>query len=112
MADTDTDISAEDMATDAVAAPAGVDESIVDISLALEAIYDIPVEITVVLGSSAINVQDLLSLDSGSVVELNRKVGESVDIYVNSRLVAKGEVVIVDDNIGITMTEVFKMDHG
>ena len=45
------------------------------------------------------------------VIELDRKVGEAVDIYVNNRLVARGEVVIVDERLGVTMTEIIKMDH-
>ncbi|VAV93372.1 Flagellar motor switch protein FliN, partial [hydrothermal vent metagenome] len=50
----------------------------------------------------------LLKLGSGSVVELDRKVGEAIDIYVNNRLVARGEVVILDEKLGITMTEIIK----
>ena len=74
----------------------------------LEALYDIPVNITVVLGRTQIEVTELLALNKGDVVELDRKVGESVDILVNNRLVARGEVVLVDERLGITMTEIIK----
>ena len=74
----------------------------------LQAIYDIPVNITVVLGRTHIEVSDLLALEKGDVVELDRKVGEAIDILVNNRLVARGEVVMVDDQLGITMTEIIK----
>ncbi len=74
----------------------------------LEALYDIPVNITVVLGRTQIEVTDLLALSSGDVVELDRKVGESVDILVNNRLVARGEVVLVEERLGITMTEIIR----
>ena len=77
----------------------------------LEALYDIPVNITVVLGRTQIGVTDLLALGSGDIVELDRKVGESVDILVNNRLVARGEVVLVDERLGITMTEIIKSNQ-
>ncbi len=74
----------------------------------LEAVYDIPVQISAVLGKAQMPVNQLLKLGRGAVVELDRKVGESIDIYVNNRLVARGELVIVDDRLGITMTEIIK----
>ncbi len=74
------------------------------------AIYDIPVQISAVLGRSNMQVSQLLKLGRGAVVELDRKVGEAIDIYVNNRLIARGEVVIVDDKLGITMTEIVKSD--
>ncbi|MCB1682230.1 MAG: flagellar motor switch protein FliN [Rhodospirillales bacterium] len=76
------------------------------------AIYDIPVQISAVLGRSTMQVSQLLKLGRGAVVELDRKVGEAIDIYVNNRLVARGEVVVVDDKLGITMTEIVKSDRG
>lgn len=74
----------------------------------LETLYDIPVEITVVLGRTSIPISQLVKLGRGAVIELNRKVGEAIDVFVNDRLVARGEVVIVEDRIGITMTEIIK----
>ncbi len=74
----------------------------------LEAVYDVPVNITAVLGRTNMEVADLLKLDEGDVVELDRKVGEAIDIFVNNRLVARGEVVLVEDRLGVTMTEIIK----
>ncbi len=79
----------------------------------LEAVYDIPVTVSAVLGRSTMQVSQLLKLGRGAVVELDRKLGEAIDVYVNNRLVARGEVVMVDDNrLGITMTEIVKADRG
>jgi flagellar motor switch protein FliN/FliY len=77
----------------------------------LEAVYDVPVQISAVLGHADIEVSNLLKLDEGAVIELDRKVGEAIDIYVNDRLVARGEVVIVENRLGITMTEIIKSDR-
>ncbi|HIF58915.1 MAG TPA: flagellar motor switch protein FliN [Rhodospirillales bacterium] len=74
----------------------------------LEAVYDIPVQVSAVLGKSTMEVARLLRLGKGAVIELDRKVGEAIDIYVNNRLVARGEVVVLDDRLGITMTEIIK----
>jgi len=76
----------------------------------LEAVYEIPVQVAAVLGKSNMQVSQLLKLGRGAVVELDRKVGEAIDIYVNNRLVARGEVVLVDDKLGVTMTEIIKSD--
>ena len=77
----------------------------------LEAVYDIPVQVSAVLGKATMQVSQLLKLGRGAVVELDRKVGEAIDIYVNNRLVARGEVVVVDDKLGVTMTEIIKSDQ-
>ena len=77
----------------------------------VEAIYDIPVQISAVLGRSTMKVSQLLKLGRGAVVELDRKVGEAIDIYVNNRLVARGEVVVNEDRLGVTMTEIVKSDR-
>jgi len=66
----------------------------------LEAVYDIPVQVSAVLGKATMQVSQLLKLGRGAVVELDRKVGEAIDIYVNNRLVARGEVVVVEDRLG------------
>lgn len=79
-------------------------------SVTLDAVSDIPVQISVVLGKTSMQVQQLLKLGRGAVVELDRKVGEPVDIFVNNRLVARGEVVVVEDKIGVTMTEIIKSE--
>lgn len=74
----------------------------------LEAVFDVPVKVSAVLGRSRMEVADLLKLGTGSIVELDRKIGEPIDIYVNNRLVARGEVVLVEDRLGVTMTEIIK----
>ena len=79
----------------------------------LEAVYDIPVTVSAVLGRTTMQVSQLLKLGRGAVVELDRKLGEAIDVYVNNRLVARGEVVMVDETrLGITMTEIVKVDRG
>ena len=77
----------------------------------LEAVYEVPVQVSAVLGRATLQVQQLLKLGRGAVVELDRKVGEAIDIYVNNRLVARGEVVVVDERLGVTMTEIVKGDR-
>jgi flagellar motor switch protein FliN/FliY len=74
----------------------------------LAPVFDVPVNISAVLGKAHIDVNSLLKLTAGSVLELDRKVGEAIDIYVNNRLVARGEVVVVEDRLGVTMTEIIK----
>lgn len=73
----------------------------------LEAVY-IPVKVSAILGKSKMKVSQLLKLNKGAIIELDSKVGEAIDIYVNNNLVARGEVVVVDDKLGITMTEIVK----
>ena len=77
----------------------------------LEAVFDVNVNVSAILGKSKMEVSQLLKLAKGSVVELDRKIGEAIDIFVNDRLVARGEVVLVDDRLGITMTEIVKGDR-
>ena len=75
-----------------------------------EAVYDIPVKVSAVLGKSSMQVSQLLKLGRGAVVELDRKVGEAIDVYVNNRLVARGEVVVIEDKLGISLTEIIRME--
>ena len=77
----------------------------------LEAVFDVPVQVSAVLGRARMEVGELLRLGPGAVLELDRKVGEAIDIYVNNRLVARGEVVRVEDKLGVTMTEIIKADR-
>lgn len=76
----------------------------------LKAVYDVPLSISVVLGKAIMKVNQLVKLTRGSVVELDRKVGESVDVFVNDRLVAKGEIVLIENKIGVTLTEIVKSE--
>ena len=77
----------------------------------LEAVFDVPVKVSAVLGRARMEVSELLKLGPGTVLELDRKVGEAIDIYVNNRLVARGEVVLVEDKLGVTMTEIIKAER-
>jgi len=77
----------------------------------LEAVFDVPVQVSAVLGRAKMDVGQLLKLGPGAVLELDRKVGEAIDIYVNNRLVARGEVVLVQDKLGVTMTEIIKSER-
>ncbi len=85
----------------------GIDRGAAD----LEAVFDVPVQVSAVLGRARMDVGELLKLGPGAVLELDRKVGEAIDIYVNNRLVARGEVVLVEDKLGVTMTEIIKADR-
>ena len=77
----------------------------------LEAVFDVPVHVSAVLGRTRMDVGQLLKLGPGTMLELDRKVGEAIDIFVNNRLVARGEVVLVEDKLGVTMTEIIKADR-
>lgn len=95
------------------AAPAASEEEHAEqrSAASLGAVFEVPVNIAAVLGRTHMEVSDLLKLDEGDVVELDRKVGEAIDIFVNNRLVARGEVVLVEDRLGVTMTEIIKSDR-
>ena len=77
----------------------------------LEAVFDVPVQVSAVLGRTNMDIGDLLRLGPGAVLELDRKVGEAIDIYINNRLVARGEVVLVEEKLGVTMTEMIKAER-
>ncbi len=78
----------------------------------LDAVYDIPVLVSAVLGRATMQVSQILKLGRGAVVELDRKVGDPIDVFVNNRLVARGEIVIIEGTrLGITMTEIVKSDR-
>ncbi|MGF6306210.1 flagellar motor switch protein FliN/FliY [Bradyrhizobium sp. i1.8.4] len=115
MSDTDTHVPLPDL--NAADAPAiddigyNEDEHAARIAADLEAVFDVPVQVSAVLGRSKMDVGDLLKLGPGTVLELDRRVGEAIDIYVNNRLVARGEVVLVEDKLGVTMTEIIKAER-
>ena len=77
----------------------------------LEAVYDVPVKVQAVLGRSRMPIGELMRLKTGAVVELDRRVGEPVAILVNNRLVARGEVVLIDSSLGVTLTEIVRQDR-
>jgi flagellar motor switch protein FliN/FliY len=87
------------------------EDNVTRIAADLEAVFDVPVQVSAVLGRSKMGVGELLKLGPGTVLELDRRVGEAIDIYVNNRLVARGEVVLVEEKLGVTMTEIIKAEH-
>jgi flagellar motor switch protein FliN len=116
MSDTDTQVPLPDL--NAAEPPATTDdlayhdeEAGARIAADLEAVFDVPVQVSAVLGRSRMDVGELLKLGPGTVLELDRRVGEAIDIYVNNRLVARGEVVLVEDKLGVTMTEILKAER-
>jgi flagellar motor switch protein FliN len=80
----------------------------------MDMLMDVTLEVTVELGRTKMSVRQVLDLQHGSVVELDRLAGDVVDVYVNDRMVAKGEVVVVDDKFGVRITELIatKKDLG
>ena len=116
MSDTDTQVPLPDL--NSADAPAiddigyNEDERASRVAADLEAVFDVPVQVSAVLGRSKMDVGELLKLGPGTVLELDRRVGEAIDIYVNNRLVARGEVVLVEDKLGVTMTEIIKAERG
>jgi flagellar motor switch protein FliN/FliY len=91
--------------------PTAPDDNSTKSAADLEAVFDVPVHVSAVLGRTRMDIGDLLRLGPGTVLELDRKVGESIDIFVNNRLVARGEVVLVEERLGVTMTEIIKADR-
>jgi flagellar motor switch protein FliN/FliY len=109
---TTSDVNLPDLQPNAVVVPDQPGDGEAKRSAAeLEAVFDVQVNVSAVLGKSTMEVSQLLKLGRGAVVELDRKIGEAIDIYVNDRLVARGEVVVVEDRLGITMTEIVKGDR-
>jgi flagellar motor switch protein FliN/FliY len=98
-------------ATDMTLAAAEPEGPTTRIASELEAVFDVPVQVSAVLGRARMDIGNLLKLAPGTVLELDRKVGEAIDIYVNNRLVARGEVVLVEDKLGVTMTEIIKAER-
>jgi len=88
-----------DAAPPAAAAAGGGD-------ITLDVVLDIPVTLSMEVGRSRLSIRNLLQLNQGSVVELNRATGEPLDVYVNGTLVAHGEVVVVNEKFGIRLTDV------
>jgi len=84
---------------DGAAAPENADVN-------LDLVLDIPVDVSLRVGSASISIRDLVSLVEGSVVALDQDAGEPMDVLVNGRLVARGEIVIVDDQYGVRLTDV------
>jgi flagellar motor switch protein FliN/FliY len=119
MSDTDSKLALPDLESGIGAIPpadvtslGSLDAELINRGAAdLEAVFDVPVKVSAVLGRARMEVGELLKLGPGAVLELDRKVGEAIDIYVNDRLVARGEVVLVEDKLGVTMTEIIKAER-
>jgi flagellar motor switch protein FliN/FliY len=107
----DLEHNSEVQTIDSGAATLAPDDSVARGAADLEALFDVPVKVSAVLGRARMDVGELLRLGPGAVLELDRKVGEAIDIYVNNRLVARGEVVLVEEKLGVTMTEIIKSEH-
>jgi len=82
-----------------------------EINYDFDLILDIPLEVRVELGRSKMLVNDLLQLGQGSIVELDKKVGELIDIYVADKLLARGEVVVLEEKFGIRLTDIISPDE-
>ncbi|HEY8964864.1 MAG TPA: flagellar motor switch protein FliN [Candidatus Methylacidiphilales bacterium] len=78
----------------------------------IDLVMDIMVGLSVELGRAQMKVRDVMALSSGTVLQLDKKVDENVDLYVNGKLIGRGEVVVVDESLGIKITEVFKQAVG
>lgn len=116
MSDTDTHIPLPNLDSPGAITPDEIEafsrqEQVSRIAADLEAVFDVPVQVSAVLGRSRMDVGELLRLGPGTVLELDRRVGEAIDIYVNNRLVARGEVVLVEDKLGVTMTEIINSNE-
>ncbi len=74
----------------------------------LDLVLDMPLEVSVILGSIKINIKSLLDVSPGSLLELQKKIGEPVEIYTNGKLLAKGEIVSMDENFGVRIIEIVK----
>jgi flagellar motor switch protein FliN len=74
----------------------------------LETLYDVPVTVEAVLGQVSMPIGNVLKLSKGSIVQLDKKVGDPIEIYVNNRLVAKGEIMMVNEHIGVSLTDIIK----
>ena len=79
---------------------------------AVEASYEIPVEVIAVLGTAELKVSQILKLGRGALVELDRVVGEPIEIHANNKLIAHGEVVVIDDRLGVRMIDILKREIG
>jgi flagellar motor switch protein FliN/FliY len=103
MIETETPPSFEEFGTDGPMGDVGGQAS-------LNAVAEVPVRVQAVLGRARVPVGELIRMKSGMVLELDRRVGEPVDVFVNNRLVARGEVMLVDHALGVTLTEIVRQD--
>ncbi|MCP4161723.1 MAG: flagellar motor switch protein FliN [Deltaproteobacteria bacterium] len=102
----DSDESEEDETGEPQEGEGEEDEDLVQTHQDLDFILDIPLELSVELGRSRMLVNDLLQLGQGSIIELNKLAGEPLEIYINTKLVARGEVVVVNEKFGVRLTDI------
>lgn len=107
LAPTDFDSSTDEAAPGAAPSPPPGAPAPAD----LQAVFDVPVKVQAVLGRARMDIGKLMQLKTGDVVELDRRVGEPVDIFVNNRMIARGEVVLIDSALGVTLTEIVRQDR-
>ncbi|MCX7795029.1 MAG: flagellar motor switch protein FliN [bacterium] len=98
----DTDTTVQPVTFQPLSPPKEKEEKIGNLDL----LKDVPIQVSVELGRTKILIKDLLALSSGSIIELDKLAGEPVDILVNGKLIAKGEVVVIDENFGVRITEI------
>ena len=109
---TDIDVVQPDAAIVSAVEAVAHDASLVPAEPAsMKAIHDVPVKVQAVLGGAKITIDDLLNTRAGTVIELDRRVGEPVDVVVNGRLLARGELVMIDGVLGLTLTEIVKTER-
>ncbi|GEM_PF-6633750 len=84
---------------------------VVKVPANLEILLDVPLELKVEIGRARLRIRDILEMSVGSIVELDKLAGESVDIYVNDKLIAKGEVVVIDENFGVRITNIVSQEE-
>ena len=77
-----------------------------NVELNLDSLLDVPIDISIEIGRTKMTIGDLLSLSKGSIVELKKTAGEAVDIYVNGKLLGKGEVVVVNERLGVRVIKI------
>ncbi|MGN6374314.1 MAG: flagellar motor switch protein FliN [Sphingomonas sp.] len=87
------------------------DTTVPEVPAPLAAVHEVPVKVQAVLGRTRMPIGELLRLSAGTVLELDRRVGEPVDVFVNNRLVARGEVVMIDQSLGVTLTEIVRAER-
>ena len=83
----------------------GIDDNLTE----LDAVFDVNVDITAVLGTAIMPISQILKLGRGAVVELNRGVGEDIEIHANNRLVATGEVIVIEDRLGVNINNIVRV---
>ena len=109
----DFQVHAEPGEANGIAAQAGAADgaAVAPLTHELEAVFDVPVRVHAVLGRSRMEIGELMRLRPGDMVELDRRVGEPVDLFVNNRLIARGDVVLIDNALGVTLTEIVRQDR-